>query len=54
MLSVLSLKAVLVQDNLGSGVVVEQEVGTMGMVGDLGAKILRGYRRKRRSILTEL
>ena len=32
----LSLKAVLVREDLGSGVVVEREVGTMGMVGDLG------------------
>ena len=37
----LSLKAVLVREDLGSGVVVEREVGTMGMAGDLGAATLR-------------
>ena len=36
----LSLKAVLVQEDLGSGVVVEREVGTIGMAGDLGAATL--------------
>ena len=40
MLSVLLLKAVLVWEDLGSGVVVKQEVGTMGMAGDLGAATL--------------
>ena len=40
MLSVLLLKAVLVREDLGSRVVVEQEVGTMGMAGDLGAATL--------------
>ena len=37
----LSLKSVLVREDLGSGVVVEREVGTMGMAGDLGAATLR-------------
>ena len=36
----LSLKAVLVREDLGSGVVVKREVGTMGMAGDLGAATL--------------
>ena len=36
----LLLKAVLVWEDLGSGVVVKQEVGTMGMAGDLGAATL--------------